>query len=459
MQPDSAQADQPSADPAAADKPTADPAIADPAATKKPDPEPAATKHHPPHLAEPELTYLTAERFDEFHFAVQRGFQEEIPEEAREFDRRFFEPERFFGFEVDGRWIATCGAFSRKLTVPGGAAVPTAAVTVVTVHPPYRRRGLLTKMMKHQLEDAHRRGEPVALLWASESLIYGRYGYGPAAPRVRMSGDTRSTRYLPSVDLGNGSVDEVSKELFLQEARRIHLALLPQRPGALDRDNNWWDYITYDFDHARNGATALRYLLHYNESGEPDGFATYRVKEGFEPTGPNAQVLVNALDSASTGGYARLWRYLFDLDLVRRFSKWNSPPDDPIRSLLADARAIQTELTDGTYLRVLDVKTALPARRYSAELDLVIEIADDILEHNNGRFRIQAGPDGATITPSTEQADLSLGILELGTIYLGGPTLAQLHRAGRVVEHRPGAVAEASAAFSWPVAPWCPDMF
>ena len=65
--------------------------------------------------------------------------------------------------------------------MPGGAAVPTAAVTVVTVHPPYRRRGLLTAMMAHQLEQVAKRGEPLAALWASESLIYGRFGYGPAS--------------------------------------------------------------------------------------------------------------------------------------------------------------------------------------------------------------------------------------------------------------------------------------
>jgi predicted acetyltransferase len=127
-----------------------------------------------PHLVEPELKYLTDATFAEFHKAVARGFQEPGHAELKDMDRKIFDKKRMFGFKVGRRWVSTCGDFARQLTVPGGAAVPTAAVTIVTVHPPYRRRGLLTQMMVHQLEQVAKRGEPLAALWASESLIYGR---------------------------------------------------------------------------------------------------------------------------------------------------------------------------------------------------------------------------------------------------------------------------------------------
>ena len=63
------------------------------------------------------------------------------------------------------------------------------------------------------------------------------------------------------------------------------------------------------------------------------------------------------------------------------------------------------------------------------------------------------------VTRVTSAPDLSMGILELGTIYLGGVSLTSLHRARRVTEHTTGAVAAASTAFGWHRAPWCPDMF
>ena len=126
----------------------------------------------PPHLAELELTYATADRVEEYFTAVLRGFHEDYTPTLWRPHQAVFEPERNFGFTVDGRWVSTCGAYSLQMMVPGGA-VPVAAVTLVTVHPSYRRRGLLRQMMTHQLQGIATRGiEPVALLWASEAAIY-----------------------------------------------------------------------------------------------------------------------------------------------------------------------------------------------------------------------------------------------------------------------------------------------
>src|SRR5207244_5770224 len=68
------------------------------------------------------------------------------------------------------------GIFSYEITVPGGA-LPCGGVTRVGVLSTHRRRGLLTAMMRRQLDDMHERGEPLAALYASEAPIYGRFGY------------------------------------------------------------------------------------------------------------------------------------------------------------------------------------------------------------------------------------------------------------------------------------------
>lgn len=193
------------------------------------------TRRTPPHLAEPQLTYASEADPDTYMAAIVRGFHEDFVVDHWEAERKVTEWDRCFGFTVQDRWIATCGAYSRVMSVPGGQ-VPVAAVSIVTVAPPYRRRGLLSQMMRHQLEDVQRRGvEPVALLWASESLIYGRYGYGHASPRLSISGPTRSLSFLPAVNLGAGSVDEVSQEEFLASASEVQAGLVVDRPGALIR--------------------------------------------------------------------------------------------------------------------------------------------------------------------------------------------------------------------------------
>jgi predicted acetyltransferase len=410
-----------------------------------------------PHLADLALRYATEASTEDFFAATMLGFHDDYQAALWEPARRVFEPARNFGFTVDGRWISTCGAYSREMTVPGGS-VSVAAVTFVTVQPSYRRRGLLNQMMQHQLSDIQTRGtEPVALLWASEALIYGRYGYGRATPRLRLAGATRSTGFLPEVDLGRGSVGEVALDEAVPAMKRLYEAWLPDRPGALARSADWWDVKWHDPESWRRGASAFRFALHYNERGRPDGYVAFRVNlHGSEPGG---EVIVIDLDAENTPAYAGLWRFVLDLDLVRRFSQNDAPIDEPLRYLVADQRAINATLQDGTYARLVDVRRALEARKYASRLDVVIGVEDNLIPANHGAIRLQAGPEGATVTPTRRRADLWLNVRELGAIYLGGTSLAVLNRAGLVRERTPGSVAATAAAFGWSVLPFCPDFF
>jgi predicted acetyltransferase len=414
-----------------------------------------------PHLVEPQLKYVTDATFKDWYYAISRGFQETPRPETLEMEREICDNKRMFGFKVGRRWVATCGDFERRLTVPGGADVPTAAVTVVTVHPPYRRRGLLTAMMNHQLEQVAKRGEPLAALWASESLIYGRYGYAPASSRAVLSGTNRRLNFLPGVGT-SGSVDEVTREEFLAVARGLHESMRPDRPGTMVRGKHEWEFAVFDKEFARRGASEMRHVLHYDEAGDADGFATYRFKEKFDED-PEGEVRIRDVWAEDSAAYASIWRYLLDLDLARTFHWWNAPVDEPLRHLVTDARAVGTSVTDNLYLRIVDVQAALAARKYAAGVDLVIEVDDPILTQNTGRYRIvtDGDPGGSTakVTRVTSAPDISMGVLELGSIYLGGVPLKDLHRVRRVTEHTPGAIAAASTAFGWHRAPWCPDMF
>ncbi len=419
-----------------------------------------STTRIPPHLAEPKLVYATQDASEAYITAVARGFHGDYTADHWELETKVFEWDRTFGFTVEDRWISTCGAFSRTMTVPGGA-VPVAAVTIVTVAPSYRRRGLLNQMMRHQLEDVQNRGiEPVALLWASESLIYGRYGYGHATPRLQISGLTRSTSFRPSVTLGSGSTDEVTREEYVTAAAGLRDELLAQRPGSLNRTADWWNVNLYDPEAWRKGASALRFALHFGASGQVDGYASFRVGgDSDDDQLPGRQVVVGEVDAATPDAYAGLWRYLLDLDLVRSFRQYVAPLDEPLRHLVDDQRAIKSEILDGTYARLVDLPSALEARGYSRDVDTVIEVHDALLPANAGTFRLQTGSDGASVTRSTASPDLSLDTRELGASYLGGTSLESLHRAGLVQEHRPGAVTALAAALHWPIAPFCADFF
>ena len=411
----------------------------------------------PPHLAELTLTPVTADRTDEYFATVLRGFHTDYKPELWEPHKAVFEPERNFGFAVDGRWVSSTGAYTEAMIVPGGS-VPIAAVTLVTVAPAFRRRGLLRAMMTHQLEDVAARGvEPIALLWASEHAIYGRYGYGETLSRLRLSGPTRTLTFAPYVDFGDGSVGEVTREEFLPVATRLREGWLADRPGALTRTAAWWEVRLHDPEPWRQGASAYRFVLHFAGDGQPDGYAYFRVKDD-GPYG-GAEVTVADLDAANPPAYAALWRFLLSLDLVRSFRRDDAPADEPLRLLVADPRAITTETIDGTYARIVDVPAALSARRYAAEVDLVLGVTDALLPQNDGAFRLRGGPDGAEVTSTQDTPDVRLGIRELGALYLGGVSPATLRQAGLVTEDTPGALARMAAAFAGDRLPYCNDYF
>ena len=411
-----------------------------------------------PHLAQLALTTLAPDGAEGFLAATNRGFHQDYDPDAAAAARGVLEPERCFGFVVDDRWVATCGAYSRVMTVPGGT-VPTAAVTFVTVNPGYRRRGLLTAMMTHQLRGLAEGGEPVALLWASEPSIYGRYGYGSATRILHLDGPTRDTAFRADVDLGGGSVGEVDGAECRRVVEGLHARLLPHRPGALDRPAAWWDAVFFDHPSRRHGAAAARYALHYDAAGRPDGYLTFRLTStGSADPGPGHSVLVAALDAADLPGYARLWRFALDLDLVRRF-EGPAAVDEPLRHLVADPASVRSSSADGTYVRLVDAPRALEARRYAVELDVVLGVRDALLPRNAGTFRLQGGPDGASVRRVAATADVELDVRELGTLYLGGTPAADLHRAGLLQERSPGAVATLGFGFSSPRQPYCRDYF
>jgi predicted acetyltransferase len=370
------------------------------------------------------------------------------------------ELDRSLGLWAGDRLVATSGIYSRSLTVPG-AVVPCAGITWVTVAPTHRRRGVLTSIMRRQLTELHeQQREPVAALWASESSIYGRFGYAPATVRGGLSGLTERLRLRPDVDLGAGRVDVVPLETYRPAAAAIYETVRRFVPGNLARDERWWERLLRDEPDDRHGATERRYLLHTDPDGTVTGYAAYRMKAGWTDGGePDGTSIVEEVRAMSTPAYASLWHVLLSVDLVRTTKAPMASADDPLRQLLTDPRALNLRPVDGLWVRLVDVDRALAARRYPAPIDLVIEVRDEFCPWNAGRWRLSGHPAGGYCGRTDRDPDLVLGAEELSAAYLGGTSLATLQAAGRVTEVSPGAVTLASTAFGWPVTPWCPEEF
>ena len=366
--------------------------------------------------------------------------------------------------------VGTAGAYSFQLTVPGRQALPAAGVTWVSVLPSHRRRGVLRSLMRRQLADVADRGEPLAVLWASESVIYSRYGYGPAmwqADFTLYRGEGTLAKTAPA-DAGL-RLRLVDPEPALPELGKVYETVLPSRPGFIARTEPWWRGLVYDPPERRQGTSPLRCVLAEDASG-PRGYALYSAVSRWdsETSLADATLHVREMVSVDAAASAALAADLLSRDLTNQFRVRGRPVDDPLLYHLADPRRARPRLKDALWVRIIDVPDALARRRYSAPADAVIEVHDDLLPSNAGRWRLTTGgaaPDGSGLEATcvragaADAADLVLDVTQLGAAYLGGTTLGGLAAAGLVTERRPGAVRQLSAALSWDLAPWCPVNF
>jgi predicted acetyltransferase len=384
--------------------------------------KPSAPADHPPPAA---LRRATAEDLPAIATVDGRGFGFHYRDEDFKAFRPLFEPDRFLLAEDDGRIVGVTGSFPFDVTLPGGATLPAPGVTWVSVAVTHRRRGILRALMQEQHRGFVADGSAVSLLTASESSIYGRFGYGITTLNRSVEITRHRATFRPGAPDPGGvrEVDTSEARLLFPEIHRRRVATVP---GALSRSDAWWDNVLLDREWQRNGATALFHLVH------ADGYASYRI-EGSDRTCRIVEIV-----SVTEEAHAALWRVLLAMDLMETVTVWSHPLDDPLQYLLTDPRQVRTtRIRDGMWARVLDVPAALSARRYASEVDVVLDVHDPFLDRG-GRFRLRGGPDGAEcMRVDMGGPTVDIELTALGGLLFGGERATTLARAGLLAtEHR-----------------------
>ncbi|MFC9660492.1 GNAT family N-acetyltransferase [Nocardia sp. NPDC127606] len=359
------------------------------------------------------------------------------------------EPGRTLGARIDGRLVGTAESYTSWLVVPGGARVSHAAVTHVGVLPTHTRRGVLTALLRRQLDDITERGEVVATLRASEGSIYERFGYGVASSFARLELHRGRARLRDTVP-PSGPVRFVEPADAWKLFPQIYATAAICWTGAIDRPDYWWKLKE------RTAAEPV-YTVTHGEVGAEDGFARYHpVDTANWFTSRERTIVVDDLVATTPQAYLGLVRHLLSVDLVDKVTFAFAPVDAPLRHLFTDERAVGVAgVHDETWLRLVDVPTALARRTYRDASPVIVEVEDAIRTANTGRYRISA----EQVVRVDEPADVTVDVATLGAIYLGGSTWRQLALAGRVVEHRAGAVAAADSLFATPALPFSGTFF
>jgi predicted acetyltransferase len=347
----------------------------------------------------------------------------------------FLEVDRTFVAVEGDRVVGSAGGLSLELTVPGPATVPTAGVTYVGVMPTHRRQGILTALMAELVDDARRRGEPLAALLASESTIYGRFGFGVAVTMCSVEIERPHARLRRTVDVA-GRTRLLEQDEMAGVLPAIWDRYRRAQPGEVSRSEGWWARRLDDDPTLRRGGAGPRFAVVWEGDA---GYVTYRIQDNWGNGFPHHVLTIEDLVATTPDVRAGLWQYCFGVDLVGVVRALNLPLDDPLRWSLVDPRRLRvTAVHDLLWVNVLDVEAALSARSYGSEQPLVIDVAGE------GRYRLAAGGCRRT----EDLADLGMEAADLGSAYLGGVSFATLARAGRVAELTAGAVARADAIFA-----------
>jgi predicted acetyltransferase len=403
---------------------------------------------------------LTDDDWPAFINVDQNAFGATTPADYLELERGLQDMSRALGaFDSDAGDVLAgiTTSYEFDLSVPGGS-VPAAGVTWVSVLPTYRRRRVLSTLMQAQLDGIHDAGsEPIAVLWASEPQIYGRFGYGMASRYHSRIVPRGADALLPDVPRDPALRMRLVPAGDWALTAAVYDGVRANRPGMPARDEAWWKRAVQDIEAFREGKSELRCVV-AEDAGGVRGYARYSTKQDFGDDFGLGKIDVRELVAADLAALAELYRYLFDMDLMGTTHLWNLPTDDPLQFWLANPRRTSPHSVDQLYVRVVDLPTALTARRYATDVSLVLNVVDERCPWNAGRWRLDGGRDGASCARTDDDPELTLNARELGAVYLGGTTFFELAGAGRVTGTAE-VVSSATAAFQHSPAPWCPQVF
>ncbi len=390
-----------------------------------------------------EIRAVEPDEVDDLLLADQRGFGGEPlrPGASRSWTTGELERTRV-AFEA-GRMVGVSRTYSFELTMPGGAFLPAAAVSWVSVLPTHRRRGVLTRLMAAMHDDARARDEPAAILTASEGAIYTRFGYGVATWRLGLTAE-RARIAFARPDDDEGTTRLVSREDAEIACPEIYDRARRTRAGMVTRPDFWWPQVFWEYIVGRAKASFV--AIHADAQGRDDGYVVYEIGGDWSGGLPDRRLSIIDMQAESPATWISLWRYAFGIDLIGTVAASNLPIDDPLRHVVVDSRRVRVDyVNDHLWLAPLDPLGVLSARSYAVSGRVVVEVHAP--DGTRSLVAVEVGDDGTSCVATTEPPDLVCDSRVLGMCALGGNRWSELADAGRLDVRRPEVLTLADAMF------------
>lgn len=405
-------------------------------------------------MPDQELRPVTDDEFLQWLRAESRAHSNRLDHEPEDL-RPHFDLSRSLAVFEDGNIVGGCQCHQLRMSIPGGTSA-VGGVSNVAVQPTHTRQGIMSRMMLRQFNDMHDWGEPLAALFASESAIYGRFGYGVGTQHEFWRIDRHHNAYARKYETP-GRILFVEPDEVPDKLPDVYDRATAGRPGVFPKPPHKWEEEARAPDahdpqpRVRGRGRGGLFYAAYEEYGRLEGYASYR---SHRPT-----ITVNELMAVTREAATALWRFCFDIDLMGETEAIKRPLDDPLPWMLADPRRLQRTVRDGVWIRIVDAAAALEQRNYAEPGRLVLQVKDRHCPWNENCLALDGSPEGATVRTTSGSPDLTVHTAALASAYLGTVSFSTLSGAGLVDEHKAGALAHADRMFAVPLQPWTPFSF
>lgn len=348
--------------------------------------------------------------------------------------------ERRFALMAGERVVGGCFSYAFGMSLPGGTLVPTAGLAGVGILPTAQGKGGFSALVDAHLQNSIEQGDALSALLASESGLYGRFGYGVATEYSEYRLETRA--FALKGEVPTGSVELVDDEKRARQiCAQIHNAQII--PGKLQRSCDWWAQVIHSNKRTWLGGGPQFIAVHYDDQGHADGYALYVVdttdsENQVSDGNLRAKLTLHELVTLNLNAEGALFAYLCRIAWVREL-RWILAPIDPlIKHRMTDPRQLaQVNRCDMTWLRVLDMPKVLSTRAYDFDGDISFHYEDEKFPQFSGCFSLKArsGLPGRSLVERIEASSapmLSFGPQQLAAFLLGGTRVACLYQLGEI---------------------------
>lgn len=323
----------------------------------------------------------------------------------------------------------------------GGECVPMAGIAAVGIAPEYRGSGAAIELLRQSLREISLQGVPISTLYPATQRLYRKAGYEQGGSRCGWEMPTSSIQASErSLPIQRVTPTHDFDHLYQQQAKVTN--------GYLARNQFIWEEV---FKTPSNAHQTYAYLI--GKETQPEGYIIFSQLQEDN----SSSIYIRDWVLLTPAAVSRFWTFIADHRSQIEKVQWRHSEVDFLTLMLPEQTA-KISYSRRWMVRIVDVSKALEKRGYpqGLEAELHLEVSDDLLPENNGKFILSVANGRGEVTTGGK-GELRLKINALSPLYTGLFTPKQLQLTGQL-QATETVLSVATQMFAGS-SPWMPDFF